>query len=280
VGPSTSAFLQSLTIIAREGFEVVLLLGALLAVVRHAGLADQVRGIWAGATLALLASLATAALVELLFRSSAQVEILEGVTLLAAVVVLFLVGHWLLAKADVARWQAYLKKRVRQAARGRSFLALGSVAFVAVYREGAETVLFYRALLSAEESSGGAVLLGFLLGVGLLAILCYAIYRFGMRIPLRPFFGITSGLLLLLAVVFAGKGLHELQEGGLLGETAIGFPRLPALGVYPTLETLAGQALVLLATLAPLARARVRRRPGTEPSSDERAARRVPERVA
>ncbi|MBA2565166.1 MAG: FTR1 family protein [Gemmatimonadetes bacterium] len=256
----SSAFVQSVGIIVREGFEVVLLVGAMLAVVRQSGFPQQARGLWWGGSLALLASFGTALLADRLFRNEAGVEVIEGVTLLVAAAVLFYVGHWLLAKADVTRWQAYLKDRIRRAARRESLLALGVLAFVAVYREGVETVLFYRALLVAEPGAGGAVALGLGVGSLLLGAACYGIYRFGVRIPLRPFFTVTSALLLLLAFVFTGKGLHELQEGGSLAETPIAFFfRLPALGVYPTLETLLGQALMLLAIAAPLLLQRARR---------------------
>jgi high-affinity iron transporter len=258
---SGSAFLQSFTIIAREGLEVVLILGAMLAVLRKDGSMPHAAGLWWGTALAVLASLATAALATALFRSAEQVEVLEGVTMLAATGVLFYVGHWLLAKVDVARWQAYIKRQVRSAAGRGSIWALGAVAFVAVYREGVETVLFYRALISSEPTAGGPVLVGLALGIVGLAILCYAIYRFGLRIPLRPFFAVTSAFLLFLAFVFAGKGLHELQEGGVFPETSIGFPRLPPLGIYPTVETLAMQAVVLVAIFVPLFLRRIRRRP-------------------
>jgi high-affinity iron transporter len=251
---SLPAFLQSLTIIAREGFEAILLVGAMLAVVRKAGAADRARGLWYGAAAAVAASVLTALLLEGMVSSAARVEVVEGVTMLLAAAVLFTVGHWLLARADATRWQAYVKDRVRTAAgAARSLWALAAVAFLAVYREGVETLLFYRALLAAESNQAPAILLGFVAGLALLAVLCWAIARFGVRIPVRPFFAATSALLLLLAFVFAGKGLHELQEGGVVAETAVEFVRLAPLGVYPTLETLAAQALVLLAILLPAA---------------------------
>jgi high-affinity iron transporter len=176
---------------------------------------------------------------------------LEGLTLLLAAAVLVFVGHWLLAKADVVRWKRYLEKRLVGGAGAGSALALGLVSFLAVYREGVETVLFYRALLSTEGASNAAIVAGLVAGLLALAGLCYGIYRFGVRIPLRPFFAGTSAVLLLLAFVFAGKGVHELQEARVVSEARVPFIRLSALGIYPTVETLATQALVLVAIALP-----------------------------
>jgi high-affinity iron transporter len=253
---SGSAFVQSFTIIAREGLEVVLLIGAMLAVLRQSGASDAARGLWWGTAAAIVMSVLTALSLDAVFRSAENVEVLEGFTMLVAAAVLFFVGHWLLAKADVARWQRYVKSQIRSAAGQGSIWALAAVAFVAVYREGVETVLFYRALL-ASASGPGAILVGFVVGLVALAVLCYAIYRFGIRIPLRPFFAVTSAFLLLLAFTFAGKGVHELQEGGVLSETRVEWLRIAPLGVYPTVETLAVQAVILLGIFVPLAVRRI-----------------------
>ena len=252
----TSAFLQALIIIGREGLEVVLILGAMLAILRKVDPGRSVGALWRGAGIGVAASLVTAGLVQLVFRSSRHVELLEGLTLLLASAVLVFVGHWLLAKTDVVRWKRYLEGRLRGGLGAGSSFALGLVSFLAVYREGVETVLFYRALLSTDATAGAAILAGLAVGLVGLGILCYAIYRFGVRIPLRPFFAGTSALLLLLAFIFAGKGVHELQEAGVVGESLLPFFRFSALGIYPTLETLVSQAVVLCAiALPPLYRA-------------------------
>ena len=261
MSPSLSDFLQSLTIVGREGLEVVLILGAMLAVLRHAGEGERAGALWWGAGLAGVASVVTALAVEGLFRSSRQVEFLEGVTLVTAAVVLFWVSHWLLARADAVRWSAYVKDRVRRASRGGSTFALGTVAFVAVFREGAETVLFYQAMLARGDVQPGAVAAGFAAGLLALGVVFAAVARLGLRIPLRPFFTATSALLLLLAFTFAGHGVHELQEAGVVSETPLAAVRVPLLGVYPTVETLLAQALLLIAVPLPLV-VRALRRPG------------------
>jgi high-affinity iron transporter len=142
---------------------------------------------------------------------------------------------------------------VQQAVTGGSALALASAAFLAVYREGFETVLFYKALfVSGGENPMVPVLSGMAAGGVLLGGVYLAINRYGVRLPLRPFFAVTSAFLYYTAFVFAGKGIAELQAGGMVSTTVLpGWPRLPIFGIYPTVETLIAQgALVFLALVA------------------------------
>ncbi len=168
--------------------------------------------------------------------------------MVAASVMLFYVSYWLLSKIEVARWNQFVKSQVRDAVSSGSALALATVAFLAVYREGFETVLFYKALMLTAGPGGLApVLLGLGLGAVALGVVYVLINRFGVRLPLRPFFGVTSGFLYYMAFVFAGKAVAELQAGGLLGTNVVrGAPRVPMLGIYPTMESIAVQGLLLL----------------------------------
>jgi high-affinity iron transporter len=131
---------------------------------------------------------------------------------------------------------------------GSSF-ALASVAFLAVYREGFETILFYKALLTSAGGEGGgtaAVAAGMALGAVALVGVYLAIRRFGVKIPLRPFFAVTSAMLYYMAFVFAGKGVAAFQEGGLVRTTVLEWaPRLPVFGIYPTAESLALQGVLV-----------------------------------
>jgi len=121
-----------------------------------------------------------------------------------------------------------------------------------VYREGFETVLFYKALFLSGASGGAVpVVAGIGLGSVVLVAVYVGIYRFGVRLPLKPFFGVTSAFLYYMALVFAGKGIAELQEARLIPLTVIeGAPRIPVLGIYPTLESLLLQGLLLALALA------------------------------
>jgi high-affinity iron transporter len=169
--------------------------------------------------------------------------------MVVATAVLFYVSYWLLSKMEVAKWNHFVKSKVQDALTSGSGLALASVAFLAVYREGFETVLFYKALfLSGGTAAAGMPIFG---GIALGSLAMVGVYvainRFGLRLPLKPFFGITSAFLYYMAFVFGGKGIAELQEGGLVSTTIIpGAPRIPALGIYPTVESLLIQSILLV----------------------------------
>ncbi|KKM09610.1 hypothetical protein SY88_18360 [Clostridiales bacterium PH28_bin88] len=250
-----SVFLSSFLIIVREGFEAILIIGAITAYLVRAGYRHLVGKIYQSAGAAIAASLLTAVAIGYVFDiSGASQEILEGVTMLIAVVVLFSVSFWLLSKVEAQKWREFIEGKVQSSLTSGSSLALWFAAFLAVYREGAETVLFYQALLSGTGTSAAGVIgLGFILGCVALAVIFVAIRYGSLRIPLKPFFLGTSLLLYYLAFVFAGAGMKELQEGGLVSSTTAPVPLISPLGIYPTWETLAPQALLLLIAAAGLA---------------------------
>lgn len=266
---ATNLFAQSTVLILREGIEAILIIGALLAFLTKVGAADRRRDVHVGVAAAVVLSLLTAVLLETVFRlSPAQQEVLEGITMLVAVVVLFYVSYWLLTKIEVKKWTSFVRNQVDHAVSGGSAFALASAAFLAVYREGFESVLFYKALLvSGGEGSALPVFGGLLVGGVGLAVIYVAINRYGVRLPLRPFFAVTSAFLYYTAFVFAGKGVAELQAGGVVGTTYLsGWPRLPVIGVYPTLETVLAQGLlVVLAVVALVVTFVRRRRDGDDP---------------
>lgn len=243
-------FLQSFVILVREGLEAILVLGALMTFLAKTGAANRKRDIHVGVGAAVAASLLTAFVLETVFRlSPARREALEGLTMVAATGVLFYVSYWLLSKMEVAKWNRFVRGKVQDAVSSGSALALASAAFLAVYREGFETVLFYKALFVAGGSGGStaAVLAGIALGAVVMVFVYVAINRFGVRLPLKPFFGVTSAFLYYMAFVFAGKGVAELQEGNLVPTTIVSWaPRIPALGIYPTVESLTAQAVLLV----------------------------------
>ena len=251
--PSASAlFAESFLLLLREGLEAILILGAIVAVVAKAGAQERQREVRWGAGLAVVASFVTAALLRWMLRvAPARQEALEGVVLLLAATVLFYVSYWLVSKLDVAAWQRFVEQRVHGALAGGGAFALAAAAFLAVYREGFETVLFYQALYGTGGAAGAApITAGLVLGGAALVAVFVAIERFGVRVPLRPFFAGTGALLYFMAFVFAGRGMTELQEGGWVGATPVrGGPRLEFLGIHPTVESLAAQGVLVLALL-------------------------------
>lgn len=240
-------FLESFLIIVREGFEAILVIGAVVAFLIKTGHRERVRDVWLGSLAGLGASLVLAVLLRtVLAAMPASREIIEGATLLVAVVVLFSVSYWLLSKVESARWQQFIREKVNAALSNGGSFALAFVAFLAVFREGAETALFFQALIMKTAGSLMPVAAGVGAGGVTLAVIFSLFYRFGVKIPLRPFFAVTSGLLYWMAFVFAGKGIKELQEGGAMSRTLLpGIPHVEALGIYPTVETILAQALLI-----------------------------------
>lgn len=247
-GSGIEAFWQSFLIILREGLEAILVIGAIVAFLLKTGHRERLRSIWWGVGMALLASAATAiALKTLLSAMPASRELIEGATMLVAVAVLFSVSYWLISKVEAAKWQQFIREKVSTALEHGGGKALTFVAFLAVYREGAETALFYQALFNEGPRVALPMTLGILVGGASLAVIFTLFYRFGVRIPLRPFFGVTSVLLYYMAFVFMGKGIRELQEGNLVSITIIpGAPHVDAFGLYPTVETLLAQLVLFV----------------------------------
>jgi high-affinity iron transporter len=152
-------------------------------------------------------------------------------------------------KAQADEWQRYIREKLGAALTGRSVWFLFTLAFIAVYREVFETILFFVALSAqgnvAALAAGGAV------GLVLLAVIAFAMFRFSARLPIGKFFAYSSALIAILAVVLAGKGVAALQEAGWFAVTPLpGGPRVEILGLYPTLEGLAVQAATLAILLA------------------------------
>lgn len=245
------AFLSALAILLREGLEALLLVGALAAFLVRTGRGGVMRYLHFGWVAAIAAGIGTWYLSGSLFAiTGAAREMTEGVTALIAATVLFYVGFWMHDKLSAARWNEFLRTRVEAALEHRTLWGIAFIAFIAVYREMFETVLFYQALWTQVDAGGrGAVIGGVVLAAVALAGLGWAMLRFGVRLPLRQFFGVSSVLMFGLAVVFAGKGVAALQEAGRLPQTLVDLPRVDMLGIYPNVQGLALQGVLTVLAL-------------------------------
>ena len=251
-------FFFSLTIILREGLEALLIVAAVIAYIHKSGHGDKQKVINNSVWWALGASVITALLFQwLLTNAAAGREILEGVTMLIATVMLFGMSYWLLSKVEAQHWKAYLQKKIGTSLSQGSLIGLWLTSFLAVYREGAETVLFYFALAADAKTAldYGYLFGGLALGIVILAVV-YLIMRYSVvRLPLKPFFMFTGIFMYLMAFIFAGKGVAELIEGKAFTPTLIGdgtlFPKWMGdwLGIMPYWETLLPQLVLLAAAL-------------------------------
>jgi high-affinity iron transporter len=249
-------FLYSLLIILREGLEALLIVAAIVAYLIKNSHRDKLPLIRQSVLVALGASVVTALLFQMLFANSgASRELLEGFTMLIAVVMLFSMSYWLLSKIEAHHWKAYLQGKLSESLSKGSLIGLWLTSFLAVYREGAETVLFYFALFGDASTSVdmASILAGFVAG-SVLLLVAYLVMRFTVvKLPLKPFFLFTGSFMYLMAFVFAGKGVLELIEGKLFQPTLLaGAPEVGWLGIYPYAETLAPQAALIAAALIAL----------------------------
>ncbi len=245
-------FLAALMIILREGLEAILVIAAIAAYLTRSGNASKTKVVYASALAAIAVSAVTAVGLQYVFKiSGASQEIMEGMAMLMATVVLFFVSNWMFSKAEAESWKNYIERKVQSAVTTGSAVALGAAAFLAVFREGAETILFYQAMLADVEQNTSMIWVGFGVGSVILTFL-FVLIRYGsMKLPLKPFFIGTSILMYIMAIAFAGGGIKELQEGDLVGVTPLNFiPTIDILGIYPTLETLLPQIVMVVLVLA------------------------------
>ena len=244
-----SNFAAAFTILLREGLEALLIVVAMIAFLRKAERRDVLPYVHGGWIVALFAGLGTWwAATSLIKFSGASRELMEGTGSLFAAVVLLSVGIWMHGKSNADVWQRYVRDKLDQALSKQSAWFLFFLAFVVVYREVFESILFYATMWS--QGGHRALLAGALAAAGVLAVIAWAMLRYSRKLPIAQFFSFSSILIAILAVVLAGKGVAGLQEAGLLSITPLaGAPRSDLLGLYPTVQTLAGQvsAVVVIA---------------------------------
>ncbi|MCE0495694.1 FTR1 family iron permease [Vibrio salinus] len=244
--------LASLTIILREGLEALLIVAAITSYLVKNNFQDKLYIIKNSVVVGLIASVITAGLFQWLFTNSgASRELLEGFTMLIAVVVLFSMSYWLLSKVEAHQWKKYLENKISLSLTTGSIIGLWFASFLAVYREGAETVLFYYALGADADTQGLiGIFTGLVIGILLLVIIFYLMRHSVVKLPLKPFFLFTGGFMYLMAFVFAGKGILELVEGKLFQPTLITWaPQFSLLGIYPYIETLTPQIILVIAAV-------------------------------
>ena len=245
-----STFLSALTILLREGIEALLIVVAMAAFLRKSEREDALAYVHGGWVAALLAGgLTWFAATEFLSISGASRELTEGFGGIIAAVVLVSVGIWMHGKAQAGAWQRYIQEKMSGALTKQSAWFVFGLAFIVVYREVFETILFYAAMWT--EGSKAAVLSGAAVGAAALAGIGWAMLRYSVRLPIAEFFRYSSILIAVLAVVLAGKGIAAIQEAGLLGITPLSWvPQIEAVGLFPSAQVILAQLLVIAALAA------------------------------
>ncbi|OQW30875.1 MAG: cytochrome C [Nitrospira sp. SG-bin1] len=244
----SAAFASSLVILLREGLESILVVSAIVAFVvktKRQEALPYIHAGWIGAVA--LGGVTWGIAGYALKMSGVGRELTEGITALLAAAMLLYVGWWLHSRSNAQAWNRFIREQITVALGMRTLWAMAGISFLVVYREIFEVILFYETLWAqAGVDRHEAVLWGIVAAVLMLVLISGVILRYSVRLPIGPFFTISSILLALMAIVFVGNGIAALQEAGVLDVTRIRFVSLPLLGIHPTLQTLVPQALMLL----------------------------------
>ena len=247
LSPDT-AFVSSLLILLREGLESILILSAIIAFAIKTGRRDALPYIHLG----LIGAAGLGAITWGIARyalsiSGANREMTEGITALLAAVMLLYVGWWLHSRSNAQAWNRYVREQLSTALAKPTLWAMAGISFLVVYRELFEMILFYETLWSQAGVGGHNAVLG---GIGaaafLLLLIGSLILRYSVRLPIGPFFAVASILLAVMAVIFVGNGIAALQAADVLEVTKVQFVSLPTLGIYPTMQSLVPQVLILM----------------------------------
>lgn len=241
--------MDSMLILLREGVEALLIVMALISALNVAQQPQGKKWIYAGVIVGLIASVLGALALQKLFpavTAGASREKIEGFVGIAAVLMMLMVGAWLHSKSSIQSWNAYIKKHMGKALSTGSLLSLFGLSFLAVFREGGETIIFYAGIL--PKISTQAFLTGIAGALVLLLALAWVMAKSSVKLPVARMFQILTWLIYALGFKILGISLHALQLTGLIPMTSLSSPWLEsnALGIYPTVETLAMQGIYLL----------------------------------
>jgi high-affinity iron transporter len=247
------AFGFSFSILFREGVEAVLLIAILLGSLAAGQASGYRRPLSLGIAGAVVATVVTWVLATVVIDlAPVNRELLEAITALCAVGVLIVVSFWLVARLEQRRRMEFMRARVASAIAAGSATAFAALGFTAVYREGFETVLFYKALALFAQGLEVWIVLGAVTAAVALGALGYAILKLGRKLPLKPMLVAGASILLLLSVAFSGNAVRSLQEADVVAATPVhaGWARPPVFvaeltGIHPTREGLATQAVLL-----------------------------------
>ncbi|WP_144552825.1 FTR1 family protein [Bacillus sp. X1(2014)] len=238
-------------ILLREGLEGLLIVATLLAFLKKMGQGAKQKWIWAGVGAGILASAVLAIIINIVFTrivAASSREYIEGITGVVAVIMMLTVGAWLHNKSSIGNWNKYINQQMEQAIAKGSLVSFAFISFLSVFREGAETIIFYTGI--TPYISMQQLVLGVILAVGILAIVGFAIIYYSVKIPIRFFFKAATILIYILAFKILGISIHALQISDVLSTSTVHqLPFIDWIGLYPTLETTITQLLLVIVIL-------------------------------
>ena len=245
-----ATFISCFVLVLREGLEAILVIAAIIAYLVKTGKKKYIMSVYVGALGGILVSILLAFLFGAVAGAQSGIaqEVFEGIGMFVAVIVLFYVSNWMLSKSETEAWERYIHKKVEASVSTGNKWVLIFAAFIAVAREGAELILFFQGVPVHGTSGRNAMILAIVLSA-IVLIAVFLVFRFlTVRLPLKPFFLVTSVLMYAMCFSFTGKGVSELQAAGVVNKTVIpwmGF-EMDFLGIYATYESLIPQIVVLV----------------------------------
>ena len=243
---------DAMLILLREGVEAMLIVIALISALNVAKQPQGKKWVYAGVLAGLLASVIGAIVLQRLFpavTAGTHREILEGFIGLFVVVMMLIVGTWLHSKSSLQSWNAYIAKHMGRALTTGSLVSLFGLSFLSVFREGAETIIFYAGIL--PKISMNDFLTGIFVALLVLAILAVVLLKTSIKLPITRLFKVLTWVIYALGFKILGISLHALQLTGYLSLTSLQSQWLENsdLGLFATVETLSTQAMYILIIL-------------------------------
>lgn len=251
-GDSDYTIWDAALILLREGLEALLIILALVSFLNKSGQNKMRKWIYVGAFVGVLLSAIAAILMSTILNSATidtNRELMEGYVGLVAAAMMIGVGIWLHSKSSVVSWNRYISKQMGNAISSGSIFAMAAISFLSVFREGAETLVFYAGIAPKMETS--QFILGIVVALLILAVLAIVLFKASGKIPIHKFFAVATVLIYVLAFKIIGVSLHTLQLTDNLSTTIVdGLPVISLIGFYPTAETIIGQAILLVLVAA------------------------------
>ncbi len=249
-----ATFIACFALVLREGLEAILVIAAIIAYLVKTGKKKYIASVYIGAFAGVLVSIVLAFLFGTLAGAQSGIaqEVFEGIGMFVAVIVLFYVSNWMISKSETEAWERYIRKKVETSVSTGNKWVLIFAAFIAVAREGAELILFFQGVPIQGASGQRAMILAIVLSTVILALIFLAFRFLTVKLPLKPFFLVTSVLMYIMCFSFTGKGVSELQAAGVVGKTIIPWMQnfeVDLLGIYATYESLIPQIIVLTAII-------------------------------
>ncbi|MGJ7912917.1 FTR1 family iron permease [Neobacillus sp. LXY-1] len=249
-GKSQYTYWDAAMILIREGLEALLVVIALMSFVKKSADSKGKGWIWTGVLAGLGVSVILAIIVKFVISSGAFGNnnlLIGGWTGVFAAVMLLYMSYWLHSQSNIADWNRYIREKSQKALTTGKLVSLGVLAFLAVFREGTETVLFYIGMASQIKLQ--SLLLGFVIGAAILGVLAYLMIFVGLKLPLRPFFMVSSVIVFYLCIKFTGMGIHSLQLAGLIQTTNAPIPSIEFFALYSSWESAIPQFVLVVAAI-------------------------------